>query len=196
MHIECITRFDLSYTIRRLGAYTHAPNAAAFAGLYRALRYIATHPHRPIMYPSKDLSGYEELRVDFDSPNFKSMDLPNKPLQMADSDHARDTSTRRYIHNVVALINGVCVGQKTKQQRATALHSTHSEIIGGLQATKEAGYLQDICTFIGLENDLIRPMPVYLDSQPCIDALEANSQQRHNTSQTHCCTNPLCTRTN
>jgi hypothetical protein len=115
---------------------------------------------------------------------------------MADSDHARDTSTRRSIHNVVALINGVCVGQKTKQQRATALHSTHSEIIGGLQATKEAGYLQDICTFIGLENDLIRPMPVYLDSQPCIDALEANSQQRHNTSQTHCCTNPLCTRTN
>jgi hypothetical protein len=73
MHIECITRFDLSYTIRRLGAYTHAPNAAAFAGLYRALRYIATHPHRPIMYPSKDLSGYEELRVDFDSPNFKTL---------------------------------------------------------------------------------------------------------------------------
>jgi hypothetical protein len=40
-HVECLSRFDLSYTIHRLGAYTHAPNAAAFAGLYRAIRYLA-----------------------------------------------------------------------------------------------------------------------------------------------------------
>lgn len=97
--------FDLEYT--RMHPMQQLLQAST------ALRYIATHPHHSIMYPLKDLSGYyEELRVDFDSPNFKS----NIPLQMADSDHARDVSTQRSIHNVVALINGVCVRQKTKQQ--------------------------------------------------------------------------------
>lgn len=160
MYFECITRLDLIWSI-------HA--CTQCSSFCRPLQLSVTLLHIHIIqscthWKISVVSGYYA--------NFKSMDLPNIPLQMADSDHARDVSTQRSIHNVVALINGVCVRQKTKQQWAAALHLTHtSEIIGGgLQATKEAGYLQDICTFIGFENGLIRPIPIYLDSQPCITA--------------------------
>jgi hypothetical protein len=79
MHIECLSRFDLSYTIHRLGAYTHATNAAAFAGLYRAIRYLATHPDRPIFYPNQEMDGYEELKAEFDPPKSKSAELRKGP---------------------------------------------------------------------------------------------------------------------
>jgi hypothetical protein len=62
-----------------------------------------------------------------------------------------------------------------QQQKATALHSTHSEIVGVKSGTKQSIYLQDICTFLQLKNELIRPAPIYVDSQPCIDSLEANT---------------------
>ena len=62
-----------------------------------------------------------------------------------------------------------------QQQKCVALHSTDSEIRGGLAATKEGLYLQDICTFTQLPLEYIRPLPIYADSQPMIDALNANT---------------------
>lgn len=175
MHVECVSRFDLSYSIRRLGAFSHGPNAAAFEGLRRALRYLATHVHRPVMYIRRKRGGTEELRVEFDAPLYKSIDLPTTLMTAVDSDHARDQATRRSVHCVFVLLNGVILSHKVQQQRATAIHSTHSEIIGGLAATKESTYIQDVCTFLQLPRDDIRPVPIYIDSQPCIDALEANT---------------------
>jgi hypothetical protein len=98
MHIEVLSRFDMSYAIRRLGSFTHAPNAAAFAGLYRLLRYIATHSHHPVMYPRRKSEGFDELRVDFDAPNFKSIEIPRGLATINDSDHARDNATRKSYH--------------------------------------------------------------------------------------------------
>jgi hypothetical protein len=110
MHVECWSRPEMSYTLRRLGAYTHAPNKAAFAGLKRALRFLATHDHRPIFYPRRDITGFEELRVDFDHPNFKSIDLPLGLCTLADADHARDNVTRRSCDCAVSLLNGLGLG--------------------------------------------------------------------------------------
>jgi hypothetical protein len=40
---------------------------------------------------------------------------------------------------------------------------------------KEGMHIQNICAFIGVPYDLIRPLQIFGDSQPCIDACEANS---------------------
>ena len=175
MHVKCLSRFDLSYAIRRLGAYTHAPNAAAFAGLYRALRYLATHPHRPIMYPNRNMYGHEELKVEFDPPKSRSVEIPRGVCNIVDSDHARDNATRKSYHCSLTLMNCVAVANKMQQQKSIALHSTHSEAIGTLASTKEALHIQSICEFLGVSNDLIRPFAIFGDSQPCIDACEANT---------------------
>ena len=62
-----------------------------------------------------------------------------------------------------------------QQQKCVALHSTDSEIRGAFAATKEGTYLVDICTFMGLSNDIIRPLQIFEDSQPCIDTLKSNA---------------------
>eukprot|EP00956_Cyclotella_meneghiniana_P015837 scaffold24602_cov53-Cyclotella_meneghiniana.AAC.1 len=64
MHVWVWSRLDIGYATTRLSQYTHAPNAAAFAGLYRILRYLATHPHRPIFYPRRPVTDVHELRFE------------------------------------------------------------------------------------------------------------------------------------
>ena len=175
MHVDCWSRSDISYAVNRLSSYTHAPNAAAFAGLYRILRFLATHRHRPVMYPRRPIDGCETLRVSFDHDNSRSIDVPLRPCTLADSDHARDLATRRSTQCTISLLNGVLIAHKCQRQKATALHSTHSEIIAALGATKQALHVQQLCSFVKLPTPLVRPHPIFIDSQPCIDAVQANT---------------------
>jgi hypothetical protein len=176
MHVYVWSRPDIGFSCIRSSRWIHAPSAAAFAGLYRQIRYLSTHTHRPIMYPrgTLDINGTHNIRVDFDPPKFKSMELPNKLIELVDSDHARDITTRRSCHCILALLLGVVVNWKVEQQKCVALHSTDSELRGSFSATKIGMNLQDICEFLGLERSLFRPLSIYGDSQPCIDILKAN----------------------
>ena len=175
MHVYVWTRPDIGYATTRLSQYIQSPSEAAFAGLYRLLRYLATHRHRPIFYKRKQMSGTHIIRVDFDTPKFKEIELPNGLLELVDADHARDNATRRSCHCVLALLNEIIVHWKMQQQKCVALHSTDSEIRGCLAATKEGLYLQDICSFLKVNQQLIRPLPIFADSQPCIDSITANT---------------------
>ena len=102
---------------------------SSFAGLYRILWYLATHPHRPIFYPRNKMESYEELRVDYDSPYFDCIELPNRLATVVDSGLTRDNVSRKSCHCTVGLLNGVAIQHKCKQQKATALHSTHSALV-------------------------------------------------------------------
>ena len=84
------------------------------------------------MYPRRKSEGFDELRVDFDAPNFKSIEIPRGLATINNSDHAGDNATRKSYHCVLTMLNGVIVGNKVEQQEATATHSTHSEPIGTL----------------------------------------------------------------
>ena len=175
MHIWVFSRPDSGYAITRLSQYTHAPSAAAFAGLYRCLRYFATHPHRPIFFKRQEMTGSQEMRVDFDHPNHTKMTIPNSVIEMVDADHARDNATRKSCHCVLALINGVVIHWKMQQQKCIALHSTDSEIRGCFAATKEGTYLQDLCSFLQIDKSMYKPLPIYVDSKPAIDSIKANT---------------------
>jgi hypothetical protein len=189
MHVVVWSRFDCGYATTRLSKYSHASNEAPFARLHRILRYFATHPHRPIFYPCNKLEGYKELRVDYNSPNFDFIELPNGLAIVVDSEHTRDNESRKSCHCIVGLMNGVAIQHKCKQQKAIALRSTHSETIGTCDATKETLYVQDIiCAFLGIDKDIYRPTPLYIDSQPCIDSLQTNTvttRQKHIAVPTH-----------
>ena len=52
-HPYCWTRQDIEFALSRLGRYTDTPSPAAFEGLYRVARYLATHRNRPVMYPCR-----------------------------------------------------------------------------------------------------------------------------------------------
>ena len=176
MHVYVWTRPDIGYATTRLLQYIQSPSEAAFAGLYRLLRYLATHRHRPIFYKRKQMSGTHIIRVDFDTPKFKEIELPNGLLELVDADHARDNATRQSCHCVLALLDEIIVHWKMQQQKCVVLHSTDSEIRGCLAATKEGLYLQDICSlFLKVNQQLVRPLPIFADSQPCIYSITANT---------------------
>ena len=115
------------------------------------------------------------MRVDFDPPKFESITLPNGLIIIVDADHARDLRTRRSCHNFLAFINGVTVDWKTSQQKVVSLHSTEAETRGAADATKRGIFLQSVCQFLGFPLTHIRPLPLYEDSQPCIDILQAKT---------------------
>jgi hypothetical protein len=164
IHVESWSRPDLSYSLRCLRAYTHGPNQAAFTCLNRALQFLATHIHHPIFYPRRNLQGFKELCVDFDSLNFKSIELPLGLCTLADTDHAQENATRQSCECSISLLNGVFIQQKMQQQRTTALSSTDSKTMSAKTATKQSLHIQDICTILQLDNNLIRPVPIFLDS--------------------------------
>ena len=175
LHVFVWTRPDLGFACTRLGKYTQGPNSASFAGLYRAVRYLCTHLHRPIIYPRRKIDGYHTIRVNFDPPKFEEIQLPNGLIILVDSDHGRDLRTRRSCHNLIAFINGVAIDWKTAQQKIVSLHSTEAETRGAADATKRGIFLQSICEFIGFEQSHIRPFTLFEDSQPCIDVLQAKT---------------------
>ena len=112
------------------------------------------------------MEGYKELRVDYNSPTFDSIELPIGLATVVDSEHTRDNESRKSCHCIVGLMNVVAIKHKCKQQKAIALNSTHSETIGTCDVMKETLYVQDIiCAFLGIDKDI--------DSQPCIDSLQA-----------------------
>ena len=94
---------------------------------------------------------------------------------MIDSDHARDNRTRKSCTSIKALMLGVIFDWKMEQQKVVALHSTDSETRGVFAGTKRGLTLQAIAEFLGFPNKNIYPTPIYEDSQPCIDILQANT---------------------
>ncbi|MGB2447382.1 MAG: reverse transcriptase domain-containing protein [Candidatus Poseidoniaceae archaeon] len=175
MHVYVWSRPELGFGLTRLSRYTQGPTAAAFAGLYRVIRFLATHPHRPIIYPRRIIDGFHTLRIDFDPPKFESIELPNSMICLVDSDHARDHETRRSVESVLLLLGGCAFDWKQAQCRIIALHSTDSETRGAFTAAKRTIHAQDIASFLGFPTPSIRPVPLYIDSQPCIDILNANA---------------------
>jgi hypothetical protein len=121
------------------------------------------------------MTGADNMTFAFDSSNSKSMEIPQSLFETVDADHARDNSTRRSCHALHAFLNTVCVHYKNQQQRVISLHSTQSETIGATHATKEAIHLQNVCDWLPIDKPLYKPTPIYVDSQPTIDTIEANT---------------------
>ena len=127
------------------------------------------------MYPRWSIDGFHTLCVNFDPPKFEEIQLPNSLILIVDSDHARDMRTRRSCHHLQALVHGVALDWKHEQQRCVALHSTDSEIRGVFSCVKQGMNIQDVAIFMGMPRDSVLPTPIYEDSQPCIDVLDAKT---------------------
>ena len=56
-HIALMSRIDLFYTNCCLTTQTVSPTLSGFQGIKRCVQYLASHPHKPIFYPSN--SYYE-----------------------------------------------------------------------------------------------------------------------------------------
>ena len=175
MHVFVWSRNDLGYALSRLSKFIQTPSEPSFAGLWRALRYLATHTHRPCLFPRQTIDGYHTIRLSHTDGRTEHIDIPNTLVIILDSDHARDSSTRRSCECIHVLVNGVAVDWKMKQDRCVALNSTDAETRCVLSGVRRGLYLQDVAHFLGLPLKDLRPTPIFEDSQPCIDICEAKT---------------------
>ena len=56
-HISLMSRIDIFYATCRLATQTVAPTLTGFQGIKLCVQYLASHPHKPIFYPSNSYDG-------------------------------------------------------------------------------------------------------------------------------------------
>ena len=64
-HISLMSRIEICYTSCPLATQTVAPTIPWFKGIKRFIQYIASHPHKPIFYPSNSYDGSNFIRLTY-----------------------------------------------------------------------------------------------------------------------------------
>ena len=62
-HIYLMSRIDLFYATYHLATQNVAPTLPVFQGIKRCVQYLASHPHKPIFYPSNYHDGSNVIRL-------------------------------------------------------------------------------------------------------------------------------------
>ena len=56
-HIDIMSRIEFFYTSCQLGTQTVVPTLPSFQGIKICIKYLDTHPHKPILYLSNSYDG-------------------------------------------------------------------------------------------------------------------------------------------
>ena len=127
-HISLMIRIDIFYATCRLATQTVAPTLTGFQGIKRCVQYLASHPHKPIFYPSQSYEGSNVIRLTW-SGNQVEYHTTQKNLDChQDADHARILNRRRSVSDIIHTLLGVAVCWKVQNQPDIASASTDGEI--------------------------------------------------------------------
>jgi hypothetical protein len=180
-HIKEWTRPKLSYALSRLGSFSVAPTAPAFQGLKRIARYIATHCHKPFLYPRNvSLDGLNTFCHKYDQGHYEESEVLNHLKCFQDAGLARDLVDRRSMAAMFHFLFVVVVDWKIGKQPAPAAHSTDAELRSIYTAVKKTIGALEFLMHLGYAP----PAPTchHEDNQPSIDIISANqvtSRVRH-----------------
>ena len=62
-HISLMSIIYICYTAWHLSTQTVAPTLPGFQCIKRCIKYLASHPHKPIFYPSGSYDGSNVIRL-------------------------------------------------------------------------------------------------------------------------------------
>ena len=69
-HINIMSIIEICYTSCLLGTKTVELNLAGFQGLKRCIQYLASHPHKPIIYPYNSGGGSNVIILTYSGDQF------------------------------------------------------------------------------------------------------------------------------
>ena len=171
LHVAGVTRFDLGFSMSRLGQYATAPNTAAFQGLARVARFLATHLHTPIFYPRRKFTVYDTIRFETEPGKYLEQVVPGFLTIFTDADHARDTRTRRSISCIFACILGVAADWHIGKQSCMAKDSTDAELRAFFTGMIKNRYYRPVLEW--MKCPLPGPTTIFEDNQPAIDVMKS-----------------------
>ena len=157
LHVQQWTRGDLSFAIARLAAFNTCPNHYAFLGLKRIIRYLHTHPHEPLFYPSVITA-------------------------ITDAAFANVTPDRRSMEANILTINGVAYSWTANIQRGISKDSTEAEVRATFRCTVKIIALRNFLTSSAFFDLLQVPPTMFIDSTATIKVITSNkvsSRTRH-----------------
>ena len=86
-----------------------APNLPGFQGIKRCVQYLASHPRKPIFYPSNYYDGSHIIRLTWSGNQVGDHTTQNCLKYHQDVDHARIINIRRSVSGIIHTIIGVAV---------------------------------------------------------------------------------------
>lgn len=162
LHFSNVSRIDISYAMCRLGKFLAAPTRVAFEALKRIIRFLTTHPHRPIFYPCRPLTGEEIMSFQWSPQLTEYKRFPNDLVCFNDAGEPRDLADLRSVHCNIHTFGGVAIAWESKKTASIPLHSTDAEVRSNSRAIKRTKIFRHFLQSIGY---LINgPIAVYQDN--------------------------------
>ena len=130
--IQCIailSRIDLWYITCRLSTQTVAPTLPGLKGIKLCVKYLASHPHKPIFYPYNSYDGSNVTRLTCSGNQVEYHTTKNCLEFHQDADHARILNRRRSVSGIIHTLLVVAVCWKVQIQPAIASDFTDRESI-------------------------------------------------------------------
>jgi transposase InsO family protein len=146
MYLAVCTRPDISYSVGALARYMAKPTLVHWQAAKGVLRYLGGTPDYGITFgPNKlDFAGY------------------------CDADFAGDVDTRKSTSGYVFTLGGGAISWSSKKQATVAASTTEAEYMSAAYAVKEALWLGNLLSDIGLD---IFPVKIFGDNQSALKLL-------------------------
>jgi hypothetical protein len=152
-YISNATRPDITYSVNRLASYTGNPSMQHYTAIKRILRY---------------LNGTKTYRI-----TYKAASQDDSFRGFADAAYANADESRSTI-GYVFLAGGAAITWSSKRLSLTSLSSTQAEYVALSEAAREACWLRNLYTELGLLDEG-RPTTIVGDNEGAI-ALAHNPQ--------------------
>ena len=164
-------RIDLCYATFRLATQTVAPTLLGFQDIKRCVQYLASHPHKPIFYPSNYYDGSNFIRLTWSVNQVEYHKTQNCLECHQYAYHARIFNIRRSVLGSIHTLLGVAFYWKVQIQPAIASDSTDGEIICMYKAVKKTKVIQRYMEALALYTG--EPTVHCEDNTSCISVVEA-----------------------
>jgi hypothetical protein len=141
------TRPDLGYAIAALGRHAANPGPDHQRALERVFWYLRATSDQQLVFGWGSLGG-------------------STLFGYADADWASDVNNRKSTSGYMFKLAGAAVSWSSKKQTSVALSSTEAEYISGAHTAKEAVWLRQLLSELGL--DTSSPTILHIDNQSTI----------------------------
>ena len=105
--ISLMNIIDLCYPTCCLATQTEAPTLPGFQGIKRGVKYLSSHPHKPIFYPSNYYDGSNVTRLTWNGNQVEDHTTKNCLEFHQDADHAIILNIRRSVSVIIPALLGI-----------------------------------------------------------------------------------------
>ena len=177
LHVAQSSRPDLSYPLCRLGYFQTVLCSLGFQSLRRVLRYLATHPNKPLIFPKKiKPNGSTNIRVYWSCKEYEDFSITNCLAAHQDTGFAKDKLMRSSYAALLHTFLGTAINWQVRCL-ILPVSSTDAELrilyMALLKTREIRALLQSIGVPIG------DPTPHYEENEAVIHVAQAHRVTPH-----------------